>query len=304
MSDELRIGIIGFDTSHVPAFTKLLGDKDDPYHVPGGRVIGGVPTFSPDVKSSYSRVDDFRREMVDKWGVALYDTVEELLGTVDAVLIESVDGRRHLGEAAPVLKARKPTFIDKPLAADYREAAEIVRLAREQNCPLFSSSSLRFDANIAAIKSDPALGQVLGCDAYSPASLDPSNPGFFWYGVHGVEILYTFMGQGCESVRCTTTEGQDVAVGKWSDGRVGTMRGTRAGAHEYGTTVFGSSGVVSTQRSKEVPLYYPLMREIVAFFQGGPPPVALDETLEMMAFMQAALVSGQEGREVALDEVR
>jgi len=303
MTNELRIGIVGFDTSHVPAFTKLLNDPSDPFHVPGGKVVCGYPSYSPDLEASYSRVEGFKKEMVEKWGVELLSSVEEVVERVDAVLLESVDGRRHLQEVRPIIEAGKPVFIDKPLAANYKEAAEIIRLAEEKGCPLFSSSSLRFDANIVAIKKDPEMGQVNACDAFSPATLDPTNPGLFWYGVHGVEILYTFMGVGCQSVHCFSTDKYDVVVGMWPEGRVGTMRGTRCGAHEYGATVFGDQ-VRQTLYSREVPLYSQLLKEIIAFFKGGPIPVSHEETLEIMAFMQAALVSAEEKRPVRLEEVR
>jgi len=304
MADELRIGVIGFDTSHVPAFTKLLNDPDDPFHVPGGKVVAGYPSYSADLEASYSRVEGFKQEVTEKWGVRLVSSIEELLEQVDAVLLESVDGRRHLAEARPVIEARKPLFIDKPLAANYADAAEIYRLAQEQGCPVFSASSLRFDANIVKIKEDPELGAVCACDAFSPAHLDPTNPGLFWYGIHAVEILYTFMGTGCEKVSCHTTEDYHLVVGTWSDGRIGTVRGIRRGALDYGATVFGERKVAQTTYSREIPLYSQLLKQIIPFFQGAPAPVLPEETLEMMAFMQAALVSEQEGREVTLDEVR
>jgi len=304
MAKELRIGIIGYDTSHVPAFTKLINDPSDPFYVAGGKVVCGFPSFSPDLKASYSRVEGFKEDMATKWGVPTVSSIAELLEKVDAVLMESVDGRRHLAEARPVIDAGKPLYIDKPLAADYKEAAEIVRLAREKGCPIFSSSSLRYDVNIRAILADPDLGAVFACDAFSPATLDPTNPGLFWYGVHGVEILFTFMGTGCEKVTCYTTEDSDVIVGTWAGGRLGTMRGTRSGAHDYGVTAFGEGKVMQATYSHDVPLYSRLLEQIMPFFQGGPAPVDPEETLEIMAFMQAALISGQEGREVTFSEVR
>jgi len=304
MVDELRIGIIGFDTSHVPAFTRLLNDPQDPFHVPGGRVVCGYPSFSPDLHASYSRVEGFKQEVTQKWGVRLVGSIAELLAQVDAVVLSSVDGRRHLAEVTPVIHAHKPVYIDKPLAANYAEAAEITRLAKEEGCPLFSASSLRFDANVAAIRQDPELGSVVSCDAFSPATLDPTNPGLFWYGVHGVEILYTFMGPGCESLRCYVSPDSHVVVGFWPEGRIATLRGTRRGAHDYGVTVFGEKKVAQTLYSREIPLYAQLLKRIIPFFQGQPAPVAAEETLEMMAFMQAALVSEMEGREVRLAEVR
>ena len=302
--EELRIGIIGFDTSHVPEFTKLLNDENDPFHVPGGKVVAGYPSFSPDLEASFSRVEGFKKELIEKWNIKMVSSIKELLKEVDAVLLESVDGRRHLEEAKPVIKVRKPLFIDKPLAASYKDAKKIVQLAEKYNCPVFSSSSLRFDYNISRVKNDPELGEVIGCDAFSPASLDPTNPGLFWYGVHGVEILYTFMGKGCKKLFCKKTEGNHFVVGEWEDGRIGTMRGIRKGSHSYGARVFGEKRVEQVTYSTDVPLYSQLLKEIIPFFQTGKSPVSLEETLEIMQFMQAALLSEQKGKEVLLSAVK
>jgi predicted dehydrogenase len=299
----LQIGIIGFDTSHVPAFTQLLNDESDANHIPGAKVVAGFPSFSADLASSAGRVEGYTADMKEKYQVDIVDSIEALVERCDAILLESVDGRRHLEEATPVIKAGKPLFIDKPMADNFANASAIAQLARKYSSPVFSSSSLRYDVNIQTIKADPALGEVIGCDAFSPAALDPSNPGLFWYGIHGVEMLYTFMGAGCRSVRCTHNSDAEVVVATWSDGRVGTMRGTRQGAHDYGVTVFGSEKVEQARYSRTVPMYGQLLQQILPFFQGGPAPVTFEETLEIMAFMQAALISSQENREVQIAEL-
>jgi len=303
MAEEVRVGIIGYDTSHVPNFTKLVNEKDDPFHVEGARIVAGYPSFSKDVESSVGRVEGFKKQMEEEWRIESVSSVTELLGKVDAVLLESVDGRRHLEEVRPVIEAGKPVFVDKPLAHDYRDAATIIGLAQENGCPLFSSSSLRFDVNIAGARDTLRNEGIVGCDAFSAASLEPTNPGLFWYGIHGVEILFSFMGTGCEKVSCLATEGVHFVTGTWADGRVGTMRGTRKGAHSYGATVFGNKTTVPVTYSTEVPFYAQLLKEIVPFFSTGKPPVAPRETLEIMAFMQAALVSEREGRPVSIEEI-
>src|SRR5262252_3372989 len=91
-TQEIKVGMIGLDTSHVTAFTKLLNDKSDPNHVPGARVVAAFKGGSPDVESSYTRIDRFTAELKDKWGVEIVDSIEELCKKVDAVLLESVDG--------------------------------------------------------------------------------------------------------------------------------------------------------------------------------------------------------------------
>lgn len=302
MTEPIRVGIIGYDTSHSPAFAAVLNDTEHPFHVPGARVVAGYPSYSDDVEFSRSRIEGFRQQMAEL-GVAEVDSISAILDQVDAVLLESVDGRRHLPEIEPVLRAGKPVFVDKPFAASYADALAIARLVNETGGRVFSSSSLRYDANLTAILQEPALGQIHGCDAFSPATLEPTNPGLFWYGIHGVEILYTFLGAGCVAVRCLTTPDADLVLAEWGDGRLGSVRGTRQGAHDYGATVFASE-VRHATYSHEIPIYAQLLRQVVPFFQGEPAPVSLQETLEIMAFMEAALVSSREGgQRVALTEL-
>jgi Oxidoreductase family, NAD-binding Rossmann fold len=293
-TQEIRVGMIGLDTSHVTAFTKLLNDKSDPNHIPGARVIAAFKGGSPDVESSRTRIDRFTAELKDKWGVEIVGSIEELCKKVDAVLLMSVDGRPHLNQVRPVFAAKKRVFIDKPFTAGYPDAREIVRLSRESGTPFFSSSSLRFASDLQAMKRDEKLGAMLGAFTYGPAPTEPHHPDLFWYGIHAVEMLYTLMGPGCESVTRVHTEGADVVVGKWKDGRVGTMRGIRDGKRDYGAVAFGAKANLATPTSMQSD-YRNLLVEILKFFQTGAPPIPPEETLEMMAFMEAADLSKARG---------
>ena len=176
LADDLRVGIIGLDTSHVVAFTKILNDASSPHHVKGARVVVAYKGGSTDVVSSYTRIDDFTKTLVDDFGVEIVEDIPTLCSKVDAVLLESVDGRPHLEQLRPVLAARKPVFIDKPLSGSWVDAKTIVRLAKETGVPCFSSSSLRFDPGIRKALEDKALGEVLGCDAFSAASVEEHHP--------------------------------------------------------------------------------------------------------------------------------
>ena len=105
------------------------------------------------------------------------------------MLLESVDGRPHLEQARPVFQAHKPVFIDKPVAGSLADAIAIFDLAQRLNTPCFSSSSLRFSPGVIAMHANPKIGDVVGCDAYGPCSLEEHHPDLFWYGVHGVESV-------------------------------------------------------------------------------------------------------------------
>ena len=300
---EIRLGIIGTDTSHVTAFTKLLNDKKDPAHVPGARVVAAFKGGSPDVEASRTRVDKFAAELKDTWGVEFVDSIEALTAKVDAVLLESVDGRPHLAQVRPVFQAKKRVFIDKPFTASYADAREIVRLSRESGVPFLSSSSLRYAADIQAIKNSGKHGGIRGAFTFGPENLEPHHPDLFWYGIHAVEMLYTLLGPGCEQVTRVKTDSDDTVVGRWKDGRIGTMRGLIQGKQDYGAVAFGAKAVMATP----VPMssnYRGLLVEIVKFFQTGVSPVDPDETLEIIAFMEAAELSkARGGAAVSLAEI-
>jgi predicted dehydrogenase len=288
---ELRIGIIGLDTSHVTAFTALINDEKNKDHVPGGKVVAAFKGGSPDIESSASRVEGFTKQLQEKWGVRIVPTIEELCQQVDAVLLESVDGRPHLEQARPVIKARKPMFIDKPLAGSLRDAIEIYRLAKEANVPVFSSSSYRFyDSMVEVKKAD--VGEVRSVISYGPCHLEPHHPDLYWYGVHPTEALYTVMGTGCETVTRASTPEIDVVTGIWKGGRTGTLQGLRTKATPHKVIVFGSKAVAEQKGSGT---YAPLVREIIKFFQTGVAPVSPEETIEMFAFMEAADESKRQG---------
>ena len=301
-SKTVRVGIIGLDTSHVVAFTGLLNRPNNEGDLAGVKVVAAFPGGSPDIPSSRDRLEGFTNELRDKHGVEIVDSIDALLTKVDAVLLESVDGRPHLEQARPVIAARKPIFIDKPVAGTLADAIEIYRLAAAHGTPCFSSSSLRFSPGILGMRNNEKVGDVLGCDAYAPCSLEQHHPDLFWYGIHGVEALFTIMGTGCVSVQRTQTEGTELVTGVWKDGRVGTFRGIRAGQSGYGAMVFGSKGIAP---SGGYGGYEPLVVEIAKFFKTGKPPVSAEETLEIFTFMEAADESKRQGgAPVTLDSVR
>jgi len=220
---------------------------------------------------------------------------------VDVVLLESVDGRKHLEQARPVFEAGKPIFIDKPLAASLKDAVQIAALGKKYNVPWFSASALRFGKTIQSVRNDPKIGPIRGAVAWSPCPLEPTHGDLFWYGIHGVEELFTLMGPGCTSVTRTHTDGTDVVTGVWSDGRVGTFRGLRDGKETYGGVVFGKNAVVDAGGFEG---YEPLVQQVATFFRTRKPPIAAEETIEIMAFMEAADESKrQDGKPVKIADV-
>ena len=288
---ELRLGLIGLDTSHVIAFTSRFNEKDGKNYVPGGTVIAAFKGGSPDIESSASRVDGYTRTLVEKFGVTLYEDIGEMCKHIDAVLLTSVDGRPHLAQAKAVIAAGKPLFIDKPLAGSLKDAVEIFRLAREAKVPCFSSSSLRWYPGVVAVaKAD--LGELRAAISYGPAPAEPHHPSLFWYGIHPTESLFTVMGPGCQSVVATDSADTIVVTGSWSGGRIGTLHGIRGGKRSYKVIAFGTKAIAEQSSGGD---YTPMLREIITFFNTGKPPVSPELTLELYAFMEAADESVRQG---------
>ncbi|MGK0185015.1 MAG: hypothetical protein ACI9R3_000789 [Verrucomicrobiales bacterium] len=291
MTKPIRIGMIGLDTSHVIAFTKIINAPDATGELANVQVVAGFPGGS-DLLDSVERVEGYTNQLRDEMGVEIVDSISALLEKVDVVMLESVDGRSHLNEARPVIEAGKRLFIDKPVAGSLADAVAIFELAKKHGVPCFSSSALRFSTDVAGLRQRDDVGDVLGCVAWSPCKIHDTMPDLFYYGIHGVESLFTIMGPGCVSVSRTHTEGADVVTGIWSDGRIGTFRGLRTGMTAFGATVFGSKAIV---HGGSFTGYEPLVQEIAEFFRTGAVPVSAAETLEMFAFMEAADESKRAG---------
>ncbi len=294
-----RVGIIGLDTSHAVAFTETLNTEGTNAFL-GYKVVAAYPKGSLDIESSVERIPKYTED-VKKMGVEIVNSISDLLKKVDVVLLETNDGRRHLEQAIPVIKARKRVFIDKPIAASLTDAITIFNIAKHFDVPIFSSSSLRFMSSAQEV-AQGKIGKVLGADVYSPCAIEKTHPDFFWYGIHGVELLYTIMGIGCQELVRIHTDDTDVAVGTWDDGRIGTFRGTRTGVHTYGGTAYGENkdSVLGPFEG-----YEPLLKEIIQFFETGIPPVKAEDTLEIYAFMEAADESRLiEGGKVSLEEIQ
>jgi hypothetical protein len=279
-----RIGIIGLDTSHAPAFTRTFNARNAPAEAYRGfRVVAAFPQGSRDIESSTSRVPGYIQDMREM-NVAVVDSIPALLREVDFVLLESNDGRVHLEQALEVIEAGKPLFIDKPMAASLADVIAIFEAAQAKRVPVFSASSLRWIPRALELRGG-AQGVIKGVDAFSWASLEPTHPDLYWYGIHGVEILYTVMGTGCRTVSRFQTEDTEFCVGLWEGGRIGTVRGLRSSEHSYGGTVFAEKKI---EYLPMISSYDPLVKAIVLFFATGRPPVPQDETIEIYAFMSAA----------------
>jgi predicted dehydrogenase len=289
----IRIGLVDFDTSHVQAFTQRLnhidsGEKD---WVDGARVVAGCPGVS---EMMPERIPGYREKLIG-YGIEMVERPEDLIGKVDAVLVESQQGNKHLAHAKLFMEAGLPVFVDKPFAETVEQADAMIALAKKHGLPLMSCSALRYDPTITeALARQETLGKLLSADAWTSASLHEGNPGMLHYAIHGVEMIYTLMGPGCQSVSMSFTDKGEVAAGTWANGHVGTVRGLRDGSggngmvahYEKGHAAFFVEGAA---------FYREMLKAIVHMFETGEAPIPYDEMGEIVAFISAAEASRQAG---------
>lgn len=296
---ELRAGILGTDTSHVPQFAKILHSHPE-WKI---KVVAAYKGGSPDLPLSATRVDKFAATIQQEHGVEIVESIDALLAKVDVVLLTSVDGRPHLAQVTPVFKARKRVFIDKPLAASLDDARRIAELSKQTGTPFFSASSVRYHPDIPRIRKDASVGKVTRVQATYVLNPLEFHPDLFYYGIHGVEALYAVMGPGCVRLSRKVEEHVDVSTCEWKDGRVGVYRGRpKTDPAQPLITVTGTTGTASTSGAASAEA---LVRNVAEFFHTGRSPVDVAETLEVFEFMTAAQLSKERnGAAVALADLR
>ena len=298
MADSIKIGIVGLDISHCTAFTRIFHDRAFEYHVPGADVIAAYPGGSSMFSKSRERVKGFTDELRSVYRVPIIEDLSEVADQADAILLESVDGRQHL-EQFRQLAVGKPVFIDKPFACSTEDARAIIDIAKKTDTPIVSCSSIRFAPDIHALISSNE--KVVTCEAYGPAILLDDYPGLFWYGIHSTEVLFAFMGSGCRSVRCLEHPCTDVVLGQWEDGRPGLIRGTRLEDSTFGCVVHTKGGVYHAVSTDNLSSYHMMLQKLVDFFRSGISPIDIEQTFQIIAFIEAANKSKEkEGRPVEL----
>ena len=293
---EIKVGIIGLDTSHAIAFTKIMNVAKDP-GVAGFRMTHAYQWGSKDIVSATNRYPKYIKEMKEM-GVEIVPTIDAPIANVDCICLETNDGREHLWQAEKVCASGKRCFIDKPLAHNLHDAVRIYDLGKRLGAKYFSSSALRYGKAVQDARAG-AYGKIRTVALTSPSPLEEQGTHNFysWYGIHGFEPYVTVMGTGAEKVSCFRSATDDVINIAYANGRMGQLHLLR-NAWTY-------SGYILPEKPKDkknplvvsdgYPGYEPLLREIVKFFKTGVVPFPPEETLEIFALMEAAEMSAKRG---------
>jgi len=290
----LKLGIVGLD-GHGPVFANVVNGPDP--KVEGARVVAAMPVPSAMIP------DEKLRENVEKTralGIEILDDPKELASRVDGVLILHDDGSKHLELAKRFAPFGKPMFVDKPFETTAEKARALVDECRHYSTPVLSASSLRFSKELTEALVSDGGGAITSAMAYSPYSPKPTMPGWIYYAVHCVEPLFQILGKGCTQLSCLPGDLGPVAIGEWSGGRTGIAKATARPNWSYGFAIWREKAdqlaVVDTQY-----IYPALLAQVKAFIETGTSPVDPDQSVQVVAFMEAANESmANGGKPVAL----
>lgn len=315
-AEPVRVGVLGIDNYQSLAFTQVWHKppEDNP-DACGLKVVAAWRGGSPDIKETLVDVGRWEPRLIE-YGVSMEDSIDAVLKKCDAVMIMTIDGRAHLKLAEHALKAHKPTYIGRPMAASLEDVIAIFDLAEKYDTPIFSCSQHRYSPGFIGMRNHPEVGEVIGCNVFGGCPTVEHHPDLFWHAVHSIETLYTIMRPGAVTVTRARTDDAELITGVWKDGRIGSYRGIRRGALKYSATVFGDKGVapagiygypapvkgvVPKSRYKG---YENVATEIAKFYKTGKLPIEPSETIEMFGFMEAAHESHRRGGvPVRIDEV-
>lgn len=286
----VKAGIVDFDTSHVLQFTKRYNhvNIEEDQWVDGVQVVAGLP--GAPAPGNEERTAGYIEELKG-YGVKMVDSPEALIGEVEVVMVESLEGGKHLERARPFLEAGMRIWVDKPFADNVRDAEAMVALADKHGAKIMAGSSLRYVLEIQELHAmREQTGEILSAVVFSPSKPLNDVPALVNYGCHSVEMLYGVLRGGCKTVSSVQADNLQTVTGLWDDGRVGVVLGVQEGKCGYGFTAFCENETVTRQIDFTYG-YRELVKQMSAFFNTGEPPIPMEESLEVVKFIMKALES-------------
>lgn len=238
----------------------------------------------------------------DKNGISRAATISEAVNAADAVMLLAPDNiEEHLALAREVIPFGKPVYIDKLLADSVDAARQVIALGREYNTPLFSSSALRYAAELEAVLAELQNAEV--ADVFVRGLNDLNR-----YGIHALTMALRIMGTGVKRVIDTVTPLSHTVTLDYGEGRRAIVD-VRQAENEW--QLFGWSFAarvgnkyISAPITEHAAFYENLLRRVLTFFKTGADEMLIEEAFVAVAIIEAANKSLQAGSEwVELEEL-
>jgi len=288
---SIRIGLGGVNTSHADAFSRIFNGSD-----------GEGPRLDSERIVAIWGGDSERLETLSRKH-RIETTVSDpndMIGSIDAALVidDTDGGGKHAALARPFIEAGIPVYIDKPMTTDYAEAVALFDLAERHDTPVMSCSALRFAVELEAARGElERIGRLSSIVSVGPGD-------WYYYGVHAVEVLGVVAGTGATWVHRHAMEDRDITVIDYDTGPSAVVETLRDAAYVFHLTAYGADGWTSVEVVDFNGFYTNTMREVVRMVETGTSPLGREQTLEVLAILEAGNRSAAAGQRVNLADIR
>lgn len=270
----IRIGIIGAENSHTVGYGKMFNiDKKFP----------GV-----EVKYVWGETDEFAKNAMAKGNIPnMVKDQKDMLGKIDALIVDHRHAKYHLEAATSFVKAGIPTFIDKPFCYRLAEGKEFLAMAREVGTPVSSYSSIAHSNGTLDIKKQVAeMGEVNNVVRYGPLELDSKYGGIFFYGVHLLQPLMCVFGEDVEKVKITKNGNKGSASLVFKSGLFATLV-FKSLSYGWNTFIETKDGVTELKSRVVEPDPGKNYVDMVEMFRTGKEPRSHESILNCVAVLEA-----------------
>ena len=283
--DKMKVALIGLDTSHAVEFPRWMQDPAVPAAL-RGRDLCATRCLRFETPFQDRKGLDERQAYLERIGVMVTEEFDAAVADCDALMIEINDPARHLEYFEKCAGLGLPIFLDKPFADTPENARRIMRIAEKNNVRFFTSSALRFDADLeeaVSQKVSPASTVVWG-----PVGRAAAGSSIVWYGVHAFEMRQRIMGRGALSVLTSEDGNGYVCHVAYAENRRGIVELTRNCWNYGGIIRDNGEHELHFRVSNRIPFYRMLLAEIAGFFRGQRRGVPPEDSLEVMSMLAAA----------------
>ncbi|WP_404404826.1 Gfo/Idh/MocA family protein [Jeotgalibacillus malaysiensis] len=269
----LKVGIIGLDTSHISPFAKAINHERDV-------MISSVfPCTTEDFRFAADKIPDNLSLLKDRYGVKQARSLDDLINHSDVIWLETADARYRLSQFMEIADAGKPVYINKPLALSLKEADNLLELAEQKHVPVMSSSALRFAKELNADQNN-----LVSAACFGPIEWQETQNGYFWYGIHLVDMLHGITGAKIKEVSFNGYDNQHKFHLKDTEGRTHFVT-FHQDNYQFEATVNYPDDKCHTVIGSN--LFDGLIERLIEFTKSGKSPLSHDQMLDTIRITEA-----------------
>ena len=280
------IGIVGAENSHTVAIAKTINIDQLVSGFSVTHVWGETPDDAKDAQE---------RGLIPN----IVEDPEDMIGQVDAAIVDHRHPKYHLPAVRPLLEAKIPLFVDKPFCYRLDEGKDFLARARELDVPVCSFSVLPKQTSFAQLQEDVReLGRIISVVSTGPCDIDSEYGGVFFYGIHQVDMVVRLLDQDITHVQLNRGEQNHTATLYSASGAISTMNLVGEGRVGFHVSVIGEKGRTDRVIGYDENTYLTGVLDFCRMFSTGETDETDGSILTPVAVLEALEKSQESGEKV------